>query len=93
MIEEFLYSFRTGDTGSRAIDTAEKGAVLTMPNFQVTFHRNGWFKLNFHRMRPNFSDGQIHRWRAQIGPIEIRGWRNFVALTGTPLSGKGNHAD
>lgn len=50
-----------------------------MPKFQIIFHREGWLQLSARRMRPDFTLGQIHRWRVRVGPIEIRGWRNFQA--------------
>jgi hypothetical protein len=48
-----------------------------MPRFQIVFHQDGWLQLSARRMRPDFTQGQIHRWRLRFGPVEIRGWRNF----------------
>ena len=50
-----------------------------MPRFQITFHDDGWLQFNIRKLRPDFSQGQIHRWRLRLGPIELRGWRNFHA--------------
>ena len=49
-----------------------------MPRLQFLFHADGWLQLSIRRLRPDFSSGQIHRWRVRLGPLEIRGWRSFV---------------
>ena len=48
-----------------------------MPKLQIVFHHEGWLQLSVRRMRPDFTQGQIHRWRVRLGPIEIRGWRTL----------------
>jgi hypothetical protein len=50
-----------------------------MPRLQILFHGDGWMQLSVRRLRPDFTAGQIHRWRFRIGPLEIRGWRSFIA--------------
>jgi hypothetical protein len=49
-----------------------------MPRFQIRFHGEGWFQFSLRRLRPDFTTGQIHRWRLRLGPLEIRGWRRLV---------------
>jgi hypothetical protein len=50
-----------------------------MPKLQIIFHDSGWLKLDMRRLRPDYTTGQIHRWRLRLGPVEIKGWRSFVA--------------
>lgn len=50
-----------------------------MLRLQIVFHNDGWLIFSARRQRPDFNLGQIHRWRLRLGPMEIRGWRNFQA--------------
>ena len=54
------------------------GAPEPMPRLQFLFHLDGWTQLSIRRLRPDFTSGQIHRWRIRLGPVEIRGWRSFI---------------
>jgi len=49
-----------------------------MPRIQILLHGAGWTQLSLRKLRPDYSSGQIHRWRLRIGPFEIRGWRSFI---------------
>lgn len=50
-----------------------------MPRLRILIHGDGWLQVSVRRLRPDFTLGQIHRWRLRFGPIEIKGWRDFVS--------------
>ena len=52
-----------------------------MVSLRIALHHQGWLQLGLRKLKPDFTAGQIHRWRFRLGPFELRGWRRFEAPT------------
>jgi hypothetical protein len=67
-----------GAKGITANFVPQRRKLLTMPKLHIAFHDDGWLRFGVRRLRPDFTSGQIHRWRIRLGPLEIKSWRTLT---------------